>query len=91
MNAELTVDGSTSPLTPKEAKLLLRALGDYRKGLRRMKPSVLEEFDLEVYGFKRLGYTDAEIARTMQVTSKRVRAAVTRVESGRYGDARLLG
>lgn len=85
MNATLTVDGSTAPLSPKEAKLLLRALGEYRRGLKRMKPSVLQDFDFEVYGFKKLGYTDAEIARTMKVSAKRVRAAVERVENGRYG------
>lgn len=90
MRATLMVDERDTPLSPKEAKMLMRCLGDYRKGVRT-RTSKREEFDLEVYGFKQLGYSDAEIGRTMGCTARSVRGALQRVDAGRYGDARLLG
>lgn len=85
MNGTLTVDGRSSPLSPKECKVVLKALGEYRKGLRSRRPSALREFDLEVWDFKRLGFEDIEIARQLGVTVKTVRGAIGRVENGRYG------
>lgn len=85
MEATLTIDGRTTPLSAHEAKLCLKAVGTYRAGIKKQRPSVQQVFDLEVYDFKRQGYSDAEIARTMGVTARRVKSAIERVEGGRYG------
>ena len=85
MEATLTIVGRATPLSSREAKLCLKAVGEYRAGIKKQHPSVRQLFDLEVYDFKRQGYSDAEIARTMGVTARRVKSAIERVEGGRYG------
>lgn len=84
MDARLVVDGLETPLSPKETKLLLKSLSDYRSTLRH-KRSKQEEFDRECYALKRDGWSDADIGKTMGVSARRVRGAIMRIECGRYG------
>lgn len=79
-DAKLVVDGSSERLTPKELRAALKAILDCRKG------SKMRVMDMQAHSFWREGMSYAEIGKIMGITSRRAKAAVGRVESGRYGD-----
>lgn len=86
----ITVDGAAMTLTPKEARAVFEALQECRiagKGERSHERT--KERDLLAYDLHVQGHSDASIGRLMGRTARAVRAAVGRVESGRYGRASL--
>lgn len=88
MNAALVIDGKAMSVTTKEARSMLNALHECRvagKGAKSYERT--KERDLLIYDLHCDGHTDASIGRLVGRTARSVRAAVGRVEAGRYRNA----
>lgn len=85
MNAAIVIDGKSMSITTKEARSVLSALHECRvagKGQRSHERT--KERDMLIYDLHCDGHSDASIGRLVGRTARAVRAAVDRVESGRY-------
>lgn len=86
MDARLVIDGKAMRLKNGEVKAILDALQDYRvtRGGGRSRAATRER-DMLINELHDMGHSDAQIGRIVGRSAKAVRAAVARVENGRYG------
>ena len=84
----LMVDGASMTLTPAEARSVFEALQECRVSAKGERSRArVKERDLLIYDLHEQGHSDAAIGRLVGITARRVRSAIGRVESGRYGHA----
>lgn len=86
MDARIVIDGKAMKLASREVKVVLDALQDYRvQRYGSRSRAATRERDLLIAEMHDLGHSDAQIGRIVGRSAKAVRAAIGRVQDGRWG------